>query len=405
MGPRGRRGDGFTWRGRRQKVKQVPQFRFQGAQSNSSTAIGRSARQAVNNRLTEALSASPISAVDLFCGAGGLTYGLQQAGIKVKAGIDVDEQAKHAFVTNNAGAEFLCWDVARKKTPSIAKLYDKDKIRLLAGCAPCQPFSRLTNGIQKHEAWNLLDNFGRFVEGILPELVTMENVPELADRGAEVFNRFLRTLERNGYSVDWKLVRCVEYGIPQARRRLVLLASRLGPIAIPKGRYQCAGQWKTVRETIGDLPPIASGEQDPNDPLHVAAQLSQTNLKRIRATRPDGGTRRDWPDDLVLDCHRKESGKSYGSIYARMWWDQPSPTMTTLCTGIGNGRFGHPEQNRAITLREAALFQSFPRRYEFWPREQKLNRKAVGRMIGNAVPPKLANALGEALLAHVSVLR
>lgn len=345
---------------------------------------------------------SPISAVDLFCGAGGLTHGLLQAGIDVEAGIDIDGQAEHAFVRNNPGAEFLCWDVARKNYPSVERLFQPDKFRLLAGCAPCQPFSRLTNGKGEHQAWNLLDNFGRLVAGILPELVTMENVPELADRGCEVFGRFLRTLEREGYFVDWKLVRCVEFGVPQARQRLVLLASRLGPITVPDGPYRYPSQWRTVRETIGDLLPLASGEEDPNDPLHVASRLSPMNLKRIRATRHDGGTRRDWPDNLVLDCHRKESGKSYGSIYARMWWDRPSPTMTTLCMGIGNGRFGHPEQDRAITLREAALFQTFPRDYEFWPREQKLNRQAVERMIGNAVPPKLARALGRALLRHVS---
>lgn len=371
-------------------------------QVNPAVAAGASERRRTNEHSAHPLSASPICAVDLFCGAGGLTHGLLQAGIKVSAGIDIDEQARHAFVKNNAGAAFLCWDVSRKNYPSIAKLFDKDKIKLLAGCAPCQPFSRLTNGIQEHEAWDLLDNFGRFVEGILPELVTMENVPELAARGRKVFDRFVRALERHGYKVDWKLVRCVEYGIPQARQRLVLLASRLGPIAVPEGGYRDPSQWETVRETIGNLPPLESGEEDPTDPLHVASQLSAINLKRIRATPHDGGTRRDWPDDLVLDCHRKESGQSYGSIYGRMWWDQPSPTMTTLCNGIGNGRFGHPEQDRAITLREAALFQSFPRSYEFWPRDQKLNRKAVGRMIGNAVPPRLATALGEALLAHVS---
>jgi DNA (cytosine-5)-methyltransferase 1 len=356
----------------------------------------------MNSFAVSVFDSSPICAVDLFCGAGGLTYGLRQSGIEVAAGIDIDSAAEYAYMKNNPGAKFLCWDVARKNHPSIAKLFDTGKVRLLAGCAPCQPFSRLTNGRREHQAWDLLDNFGRFIVGILPELVTMENVPELADRGSEVFERFVKTLERHDYQVDWKLVRCTEYGIPQARQRLVLLASRLGPIVIPKGRYRYPSQWKTVRLTIGDLPPLASGEEDPNDALHVAAQLSPMNLKRIRATRQDGGTRRDWPDDLVLDCHRKESGKSYGSIYARMWWDKPSPTMTTLCTGIGNGRFGHPEQDRAITLREAALFQSFPRNYEFWPRKQKLNRSAVGRMIGNAVPPKLARALGEVLLKHVS---
>ena len=348
-----------------------------------------------------ASASATISAVDLFCGAGGLTHGLLQAGIEVAAGIDIDPQAEHAFVKNNPGAQFLCWDVARKNSPSIAKLFGTGKVRLLAGCAPCQPFSRLTNGRREHQAWDLLDNFGRFVVGVLPEIVTMENVPELADRGGEVFDRFVKTLERHGYFVDWKLVRCTEYGIAQARQRLVLLASRLGPISIPDGRYRSPSQWKTVRQTIGELPPLASGEEDPDDSLHVAVKLSEVNLKRIRATRHDGGTRRDWPDDLVLDCHRKESGKSYGSIYGRMWWDQPSPTMTTLCTGLGNGRFGHPEQDRAITLREAALFQSFPRKYEFWPPGERLNRKAVGRMIGNAVPPKLAKTLGEAILEHV----
>ncbi|HOI55617.1 MAG TPA: DNA cytosine methyltransferase [Phycisphaerae bacterium] len=347
-------------------------------------------------------SPSPICAVDLFCGAGGLTHGLRQAGIEVRAGIDIDPQARFAYERNNPGSEFLCWDVSRKRSPSIGRLFDRDKISLLAGCAPCQPFSRLTNGIRGHEAWDLLDNFGRFVAGVLPELVTMENVPELASRGREVLERFLSILRTKEYFFDWALVRCVEYGIPQARQRLVLLASRLGPIAIPAGSYMKPSEWKTVRQTIGDLPPLASGAEDPVDPLHVAAKLSPINLRRIRATRHDGGTRKDWPDDLVLDCHRKESGESYGSIYARMWWDRPSPTMTTLCTGIGNGRFGHPEQDRAITLREAALFQSFPRTYEFWPRGQTVNRKAVGRMIGNAIPPRLAQVLGEALLKHVA---
>jgi len=143
------------------------------------------------------------------------------------------------------------------------------------------------------------------------------------------------------------------------------------------------------------------GESDPDDPLHGAPLLSPLNLRRLQATPHDGGTRKDWPDDLVLECHRKKSGERYFSIYGRMWWDRPAPTMTTLCTGIGNGRFGHPEQDRSITLREAALFQSFPREYAFWPRDQKLNRSAVSKLIGNAVPPKLAKALGEAVIRHV----
>ena len=358
--------------------------------------------RSIRKRLERRTADSPVSAVDLFCGAGGLTFGLRQAGIKVEAGIDLDVQARHAYVSNNPGAAFLPWDVSRKRYTSIQRLFASDKCRLLAGCAPCQPFSKLTNGIKKHRAWSLLDHFGRFVTRIQPELVTMENVPELADRGREVFERFVRRLKRLGYFVDWEVVNCREYGVPQARKRLVLLASLLGPISIPPGRYPCPSQWRCVREAIGNLPVLESGEEDASDPLHGAPLLSDTNLKRIRATAHDGGTRHDWPDELVLDCHRKKSGERYFSIYGRMWWDKPAPTMTTLCTGIGNGRFGHPEQDRSITLREASLFQSFPRSYEFWPVDQKLNRSAISRMIGNAVPPRLAKALGEAIMEHVS---
>jgi DNA (cytosine-5)-methyltransferase 1 len=326
-----------------------------------------------------------------------------QAGIKVEAGIDIDEKAEFAFVTNNPEAKYLLWDVGRKKYPSIEKLFSSEKkYRLLAGCAPCQPFSKLTQAIDDHQCWNLLNNFARFVTGIEPELVTMENVPELAERGRDVFENFVGTLEDLGYHVDWKIVRCEEYGVPQFRRRLVLLASKLGELKVPEGKLTTAGKWKTVRKTIGALPRLKSGEEWPNDRLHVASCLSDLNLKRIKATRHDGGNRRDWPDELVLECHKKESGERYHSIYGRMWWDKPSPTMTTLCTGIGNGRFGHPEQDRSITLREAALLQSFPRSYEFWPKSKTLNRGAVSRMIGNAVPPRLAKALGQAIIEHVS---
>ncbi len=353
-------------------------------------------------RLTDITAESPVNAVDLFCGAGGLTHGLMHAGIKVEAGIDVDRQMEHAYVTNNPGAKFLHWDAASKNCSSIKKLFHPGKFWLLAGCAPCKPFSKLTNGVKRHEDWDLLDNFGRFVKGVLPDLVTMENVPELADRGKPVFDRFIGTLERCGYHVDAQIVFCPEYGVPQARKRLVVLASRLGEIAVPIGLYSEPSRWETVRQTIADLPELESGEQDPRDTLHGAPLLSATNLKRIRATPHDGGNRHSWPDDLVLECHKKKSGERYHSIYGRMWWDRPAPTMTTLCTGIGNGRFGHPDQDRSITLREAAMFQSFPCSYEFWPSKEKLNRSAISRMIGNAVPPKLAKALGEALLSHIS---
>lgn len=389
-------------RGLKQQYRGFWQARKSRWKRDVSTRGWKMVSHAIENRLTAITEDSPVSAVDLFCGAGGLTHGLLQAGIKVEAGIDLDAQMRYAYEQNNPGVRFVCWDVSRKNCSSIARLFGTGKYRLLAGCAPCKPFSKLTNGVKDHEDWDLLDNFGRFVKGILPELVTMENVPELADRGREVFGRFVRTLEKHGYHVDWRIIHCPHYGIPQSRRRLVLLASRLGRILIPVGRYRYPSQWKTVRQTIGHLPALEAGEEDPADAMHAAPRLSPMNLRRIRATRHDGGTRHDWPSELVLECHRKKTGERYHSIYGRMWWDKPAPTMTTLCTGIGNGRFGHPEQDRSITLREAALFQTFPRSYEFWPRDQKLNRSAVGRMIGNAVPPRLAKELGRAILEHVN---
>jgi DNA (cytosine-5)-methyltransferase 1 len=363
------------------------------------------ASPSIHARIRRACSGSPISAVDLFCGAGGLTHGLLSAGIPVRAGIDIDVNARLAYEANNPGAKFLPWDVCSKNYTSIQKLFEPGKLTLLAGCAPCTPFSKLTNGMDNHSAYRLLDNFGRFVSGMEPDLVTMENVPELAERGRPVFEKFLQTLRNAGFHEPaWRIVYCPEYGIPQSRRRLVLLASRLGPISIPDGppRYRYPSQQRTVRQIIGHLPPVASGGVDPDDPLHTAPCLSALNLRRIRATSKDGGTRAGWSQHLVLDCHKRESGRTYGSIYGRMWWDKPAPTMTTLCTGFGNGRFGHPEQDRSITLREAALFQTFPRSYEFWPADQRINRSAISRMIGNAVPPRLARALGEQMLRHAA---
>jgi DNA (cytosine-5)-methyltransferase 1 len=347
-------------------------------------------------------NSSPISAIDLFCGAGGLTSGLRKAGIRVEAGIDVDPQAEFAYATNNKGSKYLPWDVTSLKGDHLQEMFAPDHIRLLAGCAPCRPFSKLTQGIQDHKEFDMLDHFGRLIREILPELMIMENVPELAGRGRQVLDRFEQTLCDEGYQTDSAIVSCEQFGVPQARRRFVLVASRLGSIAIPDGPYRYPSQWKTVKKTFSGLSQLKSGEQDPNDPLHGAALLSEINLKRIQATPPDGGTWKHWPEHLKLACHKTDKGKTYGSIYGRMWWDRPGPTMTTLCTGLGNGRFGHPDQDRAITLREAALLQSFPKSYVFWPPDKPVNRKAVGRMIGNAVPPKLGKVLGRVLVDHVA---
>jgi DNA (cytosine-5)-methyltransferase 1 len=225
----------------------------------------------------------------------------------------------------------------------------------------------------------------------------MENVPPLADQS--VFEDFLRSL--CGYHVDHKVIDARKIGLPQTRKRLVLVASKLGPIKLT---VDDGTPVKTVRKTIGDLPPIKAGEADPNDPLHIASRLSPTNLKRIRASKP-GGTWRDWPDELRAACHIKETGSTYPAVYGRMEWGEASPTITTQCFGYGNGRFGHPEQDRAISLREAAMLQGFPKNYRFTPPGKRPSFASIGRLIGNAVPVPLAEFIGRVLVQHINLHR
>ena len=227
----------------------------------------------------------------------------------------------------------------------------------------------------------------------------MENVPRLAEQA--VFDRFRKMLSELGYSVDFRIVNCPDYGLPQLRQRLVLVASRLGPIAVPAPNPRA--RRKTVRSVIGNLPPLRAGETDPNDRLHFCAALSPLNLRRIRASRP-GGSWRDWPADLVADCHRKKTGKGYGGVYGRMCWDKPAPTMTTQFYGFGNGRFGHPDQDRGISVREGAMFQGFPRDYQFLPPDAPRNISQLGKMIGNAVPVKLGELIGRTFRAHLDAI-
>lgn len=338
-----------------------------------------------------------IEAIDLFCGAGGLTAGLQKAGVKVKAGYDIEELCRYAFEYNNQVPFFNC-DVSILKKEDIAQQYGNNTIRLLAGCAPCQPFSKYNQGKDTtlDKKWPLLYAFARLIEGDLPELVTMENVPEVVNH--QVYHDFVQKLTDLGYFVWADTVVCADYGIPQSRRRHILLASRFGEIELMPPTHK--NNWVVIKEVIGDLPEIKAGEQCASDPLHRAASLNALNLKRIKHSKP-GGTWRDWPEELRLQCHKQKAGSTYGSVYGRMSWDSLSPTMTTQCYGYGNGRFGHPEQDRAISLREAAIFQTFPRDYQFYPSEKKIRLTEIGRMIGNAVPVRLGEVIGLSLIRHV----
>lgn len=345
-----------------------------------------------------------IEGIDLFCGAGGLSHGLKSAKVDIVAGLDLDEACQYPYEANHPGAKFLLRDVTTVTGDELTALWSDDSIRLLAGCAPCQPFSSYANTrvAADNAKWGLLFQFSRLVMETKPHLVTMENVPGLQNK--EPFKDFLTTLEGLGYHVKYKVLNAADYGAPQQRRRLVLLASRLGPVEIPEATHPGAEHWMTVRDAVGTLPKVADGEICESDPLHRAPALSVLNKARVRASKP-GGTWRDWPPELVADCHRKESGKHSAGVYGRMVWDRPAPTMTTLCNGFGNGRFGHPEQHRAITLREAAIFQSFPPDYKFVEPGVGVVAKPIARLIGNAVPPKLGEAVGRALRNSVRSIR
>ena len=339
-----------------------------------------------------------IKAVDLFCGVGGLTHGLVRGGVNVVAGVDIDAACRYPYEANNR-AKFVECDVTKLAAEEVRDQLNGTEISLLAGCAPCQPFSTYSQSGRKERGgadWALAASFGKLVEAVQPHLVTMENVPQLAQHN--VFQDFLRSLK--GYHIRWRIVECSEIGVPQTRKRLVLLASRLGELGLEL-MYD-ANQTVTVRQTIHGLPALKAGQSDPNDSLHVACKLSELNLKRIRASVP-GGTWRDWDKSLRAACHRKASGDTYPSVYGRMEWDKPAPTMTTQCFGYGNGRFGHPEQDRAITLREAAMLQTFPQDYAFVKSGDTVRFNQMGRLIGNAVPVRLGEVIAATLHGHLNL--
>lgn len=346
------------------------------------------------------LAAPKGSVVDLFCGVGGLAHGFKLEGFDIAAGIDLDSNCKFAFETNN-DAPFIHRDVATLSPDDVKGMFTPSQPRILVGCAPCQPFSSYN---QKNEdpSWQLLSHFGRLIEHIKPEIVSMENVSRLqVFRNGELFARFVKILEDNEYHVYHDVVFAPDFGVPQQRTRLVLMASRLGPIDLPTITHT-PEYHPTVRRAIEKLPAIQAGEAHSSDPLHAASSLSELNQRRIRASRP-GGTWRDWNPNLVAACHKNPKGRGYASVYGRMTWDSPSPTITTQFYGFGNGRFGHPEQHRALSLREGAILQSFPPTYQFTEPNAQIHFKTIGRLIGNAVPVELGRSVARSIKHHLDL--
>ena len=345
-----------------------------------------------------------IEAVDLFCGVGGLTRGLLNSGLKVKAGFDFDKTCKFAYQENNK-VKFIEKDVKNTTIEDINKFYNRAALKVLVGCAPCQPFSKMRKKLgdeynQNDDKYKLLLEFSRLVEGIDPDIVSMENVPEIEK--STVFPKFLEMLENKGYYTSYGVVYCPDYGIAQNRRRFVLLASKLGKIELLPPTHNRKNV--KISDYINELPLVEAGQICEADPLHRTAQLSELNLKRIKASRP-GGSWKDWPEELVLECHKKDTGKTFSSVYGRTSWDKVGPTITTQFYCYGTGRYGHPEQDRALTLREGALLQTFPMDYEFVDPNMEFRLRDIARHIGNAVPVRLGEIIGESINQHVLIMQ
>lgn len=311
-------------------------------------------------------------------------------------GLDVDADSAASFKENFPKANFLLGDIRDMGVEVLTPIVGKRRSPLLfCGCAPCQPFSKQNrNQSTKDPRRDLLSEFSRFVEYWLPEYVFVENVPGLQKvRGKNgPFNKFSKLLSDLGYSYTSDVIPAMSFGVPQTRKRLVLLAQRVGQATLPPASHGPTGvPYATVRDAISHLPPIAAGTTHPSDSQHQAAELSELNLRRIAHT-PEGGGREAWPIELRLDCHKDHKGHS--DVYGRLAWDKMASGLTTRCISYSNGRFGHPEQDRALSVRETALIQTFPPDYHF-----SGNLASRARQIGNAVPPAMALAVGRHILA------
>lgn len=340
-------------------------------------------------------------AVDFFCSGGGMSYGLTKAGVDVIAGIDIDLNCKETFEANIPGAKFIHADVRKLKTADLLKYVNIKKNNdnmIFIGCNPCQFWTIInTNKTKSQQSMNLLTDFKRFVHYYNPGYIIVENVPGILSKKEESgLDKFVVSLKRKGYKVECKVVNLNNYRVPQNRKRFSLIATRVNDIPIfPKPTN---GSPTIVRDFIGEhkgFNKIKAGNIDRTDFIHTTAGLSEKNLMRIKRTPKNGGTRLAWANsELQLDTYKKRGNNSFKDVYGRMFWDKPAPTITTKFFSISNGRFGHPEEDRAISLREGATLQTFPKSFVF----KTKSMIETARIIGNAVPPEYAKRLGKAII-------
>lgn len=338
------------------------------------------------------------TAIDLFSGAGGLTLGLKKAGFRVLGAVERDEDVSKTFKRNHPHVKLLTKDTREVTAKELLDSAGVKSVDLVAGCPPCQGFSKLTDKYKRDDDRNeLVGVMARLVVALKPRVVMMENVPGLAIRGKELFDHFLDTLTAAGYQMEWQVLQLANYGVPQSRRRLVVLGGLGFKVSMPIPTHSRKGDkkaglrpWRTLRDAIDgmDKPVTLSKACRNGGPeafaWHVVGDLTEVTLDRLRALKA-GTSREGLPKRLRPKCHKKKNA-GFENVYGRMSWDKAAPTITGGCTTPCKGRYGHPRQLRTISVREAALIQTFPMSYKFVTDEMG----TACAMVGNALPPKFA---------------
>jgi DNA (cytosine-5)-methyltransferase 1 len=337
--------------------------------------------------------AKSFSSIDLFAGCGGLTLGMEKAGFKTIVAVEINPSAVSAFKLNHKKTIVIQKDVREIDIADIKKLLKGKPLHLLAGCPPCQGFSSIRKLNRKKSAVDkrnsLVTEYFRFVKELKPLTIMMENVPGLKDY--YLFKDIVRELTKLGYNPKVEVVNVKDYGVPQSRKRLVMVGSLLGEINIATATNQKV----TVRKAIGKLKSVSKSK----DPIHkIHAQHEPRILEMIKLIPKDGGSRKDLPKKYILKCHKAEN-IGFNDVYGRLRWDDYSTTITGGCLNPSKGRFIHPEYDRSITAREAALLQTFPLSYKF---PKNISKTDIALLIGNALPPKFSLAQSKNIKQHLT---
>jgi DNA (cytosine-5)-methyltransferase 1 len=348
---------------------------------------------------------TPLKAVDFFCGAGGMSFGLSEAGIEVLAGLDNAADCKKTYEANVKGARFIKHDIRTLSAPELGRrlqLRRNDPTLIFAGCSPCQFWSKIRSDKTKAaQTAFLLKQFQRFIRHFRPGFVIVENVPGLyTSKKATILPSFISFLQRLGYAVASGIVNANHYGVPQNRMRYLLIATKVtSKVALPNAVLDPSLVVSGFIGVTRGFAKIQAGHCDKSDFRHTASALSRKNLRRIKRTLKSGGDRSSWEKDKGLRV-KAYMGRDdiFRDVYARMFWDKPAPTLTTRFISFSNGRFGHPEEDRAISIREGATLQTFPKSFVF----HGSNLNNIARHIGNAVPPEMAHRIGQHLLEIAS---